>query len=193
MVGPRTPRAATGPNPPWVRRADLDRGPPGPPTAKAMRGNLGGPAFGETPAVAAVAFVSPALRGPSCRPSRILLLRRSPSVDHPGTWNLPGGIVEPGESDWDAAFREAAEEAGYSETDPAWAGVPLGQIDRAFRGRQGLYPYTVFAYGLRGEPTPRLNAESDRWLWVSVGEALRTLDLHPGLRSLGRDLLRQGL
>lgn len=39
---------------------------------------------------------------------RVLLALR----DRPPIWNLPGGSVEPGETPWDAAVREVAEEVG---------------------------------------------------------------------------------
>lgn len=43
---------------------------------------------------------------------RYLLQKRSEEVNHPGTWGLPGGGAHAGETPWDAAFREATEEAG---------------------------------------------------------------------------------
>ena len=43
--------------------------------------------------------------------SRLLLVRRA-NPPAQGTWSLPGGRVEPGESDPDALRREVAEETG---------------------------------------------------------------------------------
>jgi 8-oxo-dGTP pyrophosphatase MutT (NUDIX family) len=45
--------------------------------------------------------------------------RRADLRDHPGQVALPGGRVEPGESAWDAAQREVAEEIG----------VPVGRLE----------------------------------------------------------------
>lgn len=47
------------------------------------------------------------------RDRRILLLLRGPTAPWmPYRWNLPGGMIEPGETAFDAAVREAREETG---------------------------------------------------------------------------------
>ena len=51
--------------------------------------------------------------------------RRADLRDHPGQVALPGGRVEPGESAWDAAQREVAEEIGV----PVGRLAPLGAGD----------------------------------------------------------------
>lgn len=51
--------------------------------------------------------------------------RRADMRDHPGQVALPGGGVKPGESAWDAAQREVAEEIGV----PVGRMVPLGAGD----------------------------------------------------------------
>jgi len=44
---------------------------------------------------------------------RALLLKRSPNKKYsPGVWGLPGGVVEKGEGDKQAAIRETKEETG---------------------------------------------------------------------------------
>src|SRR5438270_8567316 len=64
---------------------------------------------------AAVAFIL----YPEAGEWRVPFVRRRADLrDHPGQVALPGGSVEPGESAWDAAQREVAEEIG----------VPLGRL-----------------------------------------------------------------
>ena len=46
--------------------------------------------------------------------NKILVLQRSNLVDESGTWTYPGGKVEDGESDKEAAIREFKEETGFS-------------------------------------------------------------------------------
>lgn len=49
---------------------------------------------------------------------RVLLIKRAPGADHAGTWGLPAGGVEPGETDKQAAIREAAEEVAVDVISP---------------------------------------------------------------------------
>lgn len=75
---------------------------------------------------AAVVFVlyrNPALAKPEWLVP--FVRRRADMRDHPGQVALPGGGVQPGESAWDAAQREVAEEIGV----PLGRLVPLGAGD----------------------------------------------------------------
>lgn len=45
---------------------------------------------------------------------RLLLVLRSPEVNEPNTWGLPGGAIDGRENPASAARREAREEVGYS-------------------------------------------------------------------------------
>ena len=50
---------------------------------------------------------------------RVLLgHRRFDKQVHPGAWDLPGGVVEAGESEWSALARELHEELGVDELPP---------------------------------------------------------------------------
>jgi 8-oxo-dGTP pyrophosphatase MutT (NUDIX family) len=71
---------------------------------------------------AAVVFVLYQLEGRWTVP---FVRRRADLRDHPGQVALPGGGVEPGESAWEAAQREVAEEIGV----PAGRLAPLGAGD----------------------------------------------------------------
>lgn len=46
------------------------------------------------------------------RDGRLLVCQRPAHKRHGGLWEFPGGKVEPGESDFDAAYRELEEELG---------------------------------------------------------------------------------
>lgn len=74
-------------------------------------------------------------------------------------WNLPGGIVEPGEAPWEAATREAAEEVGVDATVVRLLGLGWqpGIDDLAFD----------FLCSTSGEPQP-CHTETDDARWFPV-------------------------
>jgi len=98
---------------------------------------------------------------------KVLILRRGPTAPwKPGTWNLPGGCVDPGEDTLDAALREASEEAGIEWPCPSRNIIPLG-----------VYPqdgFTLYAYaGEVEDETVLIRAtdgiiEHDAWEWVDA-------------------------
>ncbi|RZQ62877.1 NUDIX hydrolase [Amycolatopsis suaedae] len=99
---------------------------------------------------------------------RLLLVKRA-NAPGAGQWSLPGGRVEPGESDADAVVREMREETGLLVTPGALAGMVV-------RGPFHIYDYhcTVRA----GTPAAGDDAADVRW--VSRAD-LDTLDLVDGL------------
>ncbi len=68
--------------------------------------------------------------------------RRADLRDHPGQVALPGGGVEPGESAWDAAQREVAEEIGV----PAGRLQPLGAGDPIYAAVTNFSVVPFIAY-----------------------------------------------
>jgi 8-oxo-dGTP pyrophosphatase MutT (NUDIX family) len=99
---------------------------------------------------------------------RLLLVRGSDS----GTWQMVGGAVEPGESPWDAARRETAEETGVE--------VALSRIRGVIGGRRFQHTYpngdqvafvsTVFdARIVSGTPVPD-DDEVSEIAWFEPGE-----------------------
>ena len=104
---------------------------------------------------------------------RLLLIRRG----HPpgeGLWSLPGGRVEPGESDATAVVRELAEETGLC-VEP---GPLIGSVDRLGPGgvTYDINDYVATVTG--GALRPGDDAREARWVAM---EELRHLPTTPGL------------
>lgn len=103
---------------------------------------------------------------------RILLIRRG----HPpgeGQWSVPGGRVEPGESDAEAVVREVREETGLEVR----AGTLLGAVVREGPGATyDIYDYTAVVTG--GDLAAGDDAAAAAWYPL---DALGTVDLVDGL------------
>ncbi len=103
----------------------------------------------------------------------LYLMRNDPK--HPGSWGLPGGRVEPGESLRDAMFRECREELGF---------VPdfmrLVPIEK-FTTVDGAFAYHTFYCSIETEFVPSLNHEHLGYAWIDSGTWPRPM--HPGLWS----------
>jgi ADP-ribose pyrophosphatase YjhB (NUDIX family) len=100
--------------------------------------------------------------------NRLLLVQRG----HPpaqGSWTLPGGRVEPGESPAEAAAREVREETGLQvEVGRLLATLPvLGYV---------VHDFTATVTG----GTLRAGDDADDVRWFSP-EELATVELSPGL------------
>ena len=92
-----------------------------------------------------------------------------------GRWMQPGGHVDPGESPWEAARREAEEETGLSLSHPA-DGPRLIHLDvhDAAKGHEHLdLRYLLLAEDRRPDPPP---GESPEARWYSWDEALQVAD-----------------
>jgi 8-oxo-dGTP pyrophosphatase MutT (NUDIX family) len=88
-----------------------------------------------------------------------------------GTWELPGGGIEDGETAEEAAEREVAEEIG-----PA----PHGSVSLLMRHRFGPVDYSTFMARVAAKFDPVLSEELSDWVWAAPDEAPEPL--HPGVR-----------
>lgn len=103
---------------------------------------------------------------------KILLMRRT-GHDQVGTWALPGGGMEEGESAEETARRETLEEAGYEHEGKliAWTRRVLNGVD-----------FTTFVAMVDETFEPTLNDEHDAFMWVDRAFAVAAVSvLHPGL------------
>jgi 8-oxo-dGTP pyrophosphatase MutT (NUDIX family) len=119
----------------------------------------------------------------------VLLQRRSWWTHHGSTWALPGGALNSHESAWEAATREAEEEAGI-------AGDAVRPLSSWTVDHGGWTYTTVLAQTLRPVREQVMNAESDELRWVPPGE-VADYELHRDFASawpllhpeLGRELV----
>lgn len=109
------------------------------------------------------------------RGTEVLLQHRALWSHEGGTWAVPGGALDLGETPLQGALREAAEEAG----------VPAASVRprHAWTIDHGTWAYTTLVTDAIGPIEPqRLDGESEELRWVAVRE-VATMPLHSGFAS----------
>lgn len=106
-----------------------------------------------------------------------LLVLRSADVMDPGILGIPGGRIETGETEEDAAFSETEEELGL---------IPDVKIVDRDVYQSGDFTYVTFLADMLGEDAqgwvPTLNWENDAWLWTAKKELEGIEEIHPNVR-----------
>jgi 8-oxo-dGTP diphosphatase len=108
------------------------------------------------------------------RHGRLLLIRRANEPGR-GLWSLPGGRVEPGETDHQALIREVAEETGLRVRPDRFVGrvarpAPSGAV----------YDIADYACELEGPERPVAGSDADDARWASAADYAQ-LPVVPGL------------
>jgi 8-oxo-dGTP diphosphatase len=104
---------------------------------------------------------------------RILLLRRSQSVNHfKGCWELPGGKPFPGETIDKTSELKLDEEAGLYVPPTGVAGAVEGSIP-------GLRVALLILEGKSSDTEINLGGEHDAFLWVPLSQ-VSSLKMRPG-------------
>ncbi len=107
---------------------------------------------------------------------RLLMVRRA-HAPHAGTWSVPGGRVEHGESLLEAVTRELREETGLEGV----CGPLLGWAEGI--SAEGHYVVLDFEVTLVGDDQPTAGDDAAEAVWVELHEVAER-DLAEGLAEL---------
>ncbi len=104
------------------------------------------------------------------RGDQLLMLHRASSASDPGVWDLPGGVVQEGESLSRAAKREVREETGFDvRLGPMFHAEVFGSVSK--RGKIRPTVGVFFQGRAPRHASPRLDPhEHSDFAWVSQNE-----------------------
>ena len=109
------------------------------------------------------------------------MMKRSDS----GSWGLPGGAVEPGETVEEAAFRETLEESGLRVEEMSLFGVFSGpECYYKYPNGDEVYNVTIVYLSRDFTGEIQLNNEHTEWGWFLVEEIPE--DLSPPIKPVIR-------
>ena len=109
---------------------------------------------------------------------RVLLARRSAKVSNPGLWAIPGGGVEDGETEFEAAVREYEEEMGIDIAAPPINAWFFDDDEIVYRDKW------VFVIPVKAHPRVTLNWENSDYEWADPKNLPEPL--HRGTRKILR-------
>ena len=122
---------------------------------------------------------------------RVLLLKRSPHVQDPGLWGIPGGAVP---VDYDTGKRKDPKRSALDEAHEEMGGIPSGSVGgkHVFSKPSG-FTFTTFVWETDPESldqfAPRLNWEHTDWGLFDL-HGITPSGIHPGviwvLKRMGR-------
>jgi 8-oxo-dGTP diphosphatase len=102
---------------------------------------------------------------------RVLACRRAPHKSLAGSWEFPGGKVEPGESDADALVREIQEELGVQ--------IEVGDYLATSVNKAGDLDIELLAFrATLRKGQVKGSSDHDRFLWLSAND-LHSVDWAP--------------
>lgn len=144
-----------------------------------MRGTLTAPAPPTAPGPGRVVVAAAIIRD-----GLLLAAQRAAPADLVGRWELPGGKVEPGETQVDAVVRECREELGVT----VHATAELARVGLAPGLELALHPARL----VTGDPRCGPDHLALRWVRADEFDALDWLPADRALLPALRDLLRPG-
>jgi mutator protein MutT len=113
---------------------------------------------------------------------RVLLTRRPPGGRHPGSWEFPGGKIEPGETPRECLARELSEELGIGVT----VGEKLAEVHHAYHDL--TIDLLVYSCQIATGQLSDLGCASHAWV---TPEDLDEFDMLPPDREVARQLEEQ--
>jgi 8-oxo-dGTP diphosphatase len=85
-------------------------------------------------------------------------------------WELPGGVIEQGETPGECAVRECLEESGYQIDAPRFVGLAQFSLQPDYFSAESRIEYTALYCGeIREEPPFRENDEISARCWYTPG------------------------
>ncbi len=109
---------------------------------------------------------------------KILFLQRAERCSEPGTWSLPAGKLEQGESPKEAAIRELFEETGIALD----VGADIQYTGSSYVQKTGGdFVFHIFTVRLDKMPAVHLSEEHQNYIWASSKD-LETLPLISGAK-----------